>query len=38
LEEVFMTLSYAAIANNDKIWLILQNNEEQFTYFIPKKW
>jgi uncharacterized protein (DUF58 family) len=38
LEEVFMTLSYAAIANNDKIWIILQENNDNFTYLNPKKW
>ncbi len=38
LEEVFMTLSYAAIANNDKIWIILQENNDKFAYLNPKKW
>lgn len=38
LEEVFMTLSYAAIANNDKIWIILQENNDNFIYLNPKKW
>lgn len=38
LEEVFMTLSYAAIANNDKVWIILQENNDKFAYLNPKKW
>lgn len=38
LEEIFLTLSYSAIANSDKVWVILQDNDEKNIYFSPKKW
>lgn len=37
LEEIFFTLAYSANANNDKIWLILQDFNK-ISYFTPKKW